>query len=93
MRRYPDLLTHRALLSAIGAGEQAPDARELEEDATWCSERAREAMVVERDADAIALAAPGRVLLELRRVGSLLTGPDRAEQRAVGQEVGVTADR
>ena len=56
IRRYPDLLTHRALLSAIGAGETAPDATQLEEDATWCSEREREAMVVERDADAIARA-------------------------------------
>ncbi len=56
IRRYPDLLTHRALLSAIGAGEEAPDAAQLEEDATWCSEREREAMVVERDADAIARA-------------------------------------
>ncbi len=56
IRRYPDLLTHRALLSAVGAGEKAPDAKALEEDATWCSEREREAMVVERDADAIARA-------------------------------------
>ena len=56
IRRYPDLITHRSLLSAIGAGEQEPDATTLEEDATWCSERERAAIVVERDADAIARA-------------------------------------
>jgi ribonuclease R len=31
IRRYPDLVCHRALLSAIGAGEDAPPAARLEE--------------------------------------------------------------
>ena len=40
IRRYPDIVCHRALLSAIGAGETAPRAAALEEAATWTS-RAR----------------------------------------------------
>ncbi len=54
IRRYPDLVCHRALLSAIGAGETAPQAGGLEEAGSWCSERERGAMVIERDADDIA---------------------------------------
>jgi len=51
IRRYPDLICHRALLSAIGAGEETPERSRMEEAGTWCSTREREAMVVERDAD------------------------------------------
>jgi ribonuclease R len=54
IRRYPDLVCHRALLSAVGAGESEPRARELSELGTWTSEREREAMVIERDGDDIA---------------------------------------
>jgi len=54
IRRYPDLICHRALLSAIGAGEDAPIAHALEEGGIWCSARERAAMVIERDADRIA---------------------------------------
>jgi ribonuclease R len=54
IRRYPDLVCHRALLSAVGAGESAPRAHELAELGTWTSEREREAMVLERDADDVA---------------------------------------
>jgi len=53
IRRYPDLVCHRALLSALGAGEQAPRASELEELGAWTSEREREAMSIERGADDI----------------------------------------
>jgi ribonuclease R len=54
IRRYPDLVCHRALLSAIGAGESAPRAGELVELAVFTSEREREAMLVERDSDDVA---------------------------------------
>lgn len=53
IRRYPDLICHRALLSLIGAGEEAPRAGVMEESGVACSAREREAMVIERDADDI----------------------------------------
>jgi ribonuclease R len=54
IRRYPDLVCHRALLSAVGGGEDAPRASALEEAATWTSGRERDAMAIERDADDVA---------------------------------------
>ena len=51
IRRYPDLIAHRALLSAIGAGEEAPRGEGLAEVGAHCSERERDATRVERDAD------------------------------------------
>jgi ribonuclease R len=53
IRRYPDLICHRSLLSAIGAGEATPERSRMEEAGAWCSTREREAMVIERDADDI----------------------------------------
>ena len=54
IRRYPDLVCHRALLSAVGGGEEAPRASILEEAGEWTSARERDAMLIERDADDIA---------------------------------------
>ena len=54
IRRYPDLVCHRALLSAVGAGERAPRAGELVELGAAMSERERDAMIIERDADDVA---------------------------------------
>ncbi len=54
IRRYPDLVCHRSLLNAIGAGEDQPPASQLEAAAEWCSDRERDAMRIERDADAVA---------------------------------------
>jgi ribonuclease R len=54
IRRYPDLVCHRALLSAVGEEERGPRAGELAELGRWASEREREAMEIERDADDIA---------------------------------------
>ncbi len=65
IRRYPDIVCHRALLSALGAGEPQPKAAELADLGAWTSEREREAMLLERDADDIASAfALERVLVE-----------------------------
>ena len=53
IRRYPDLVAHRSLLSAIGAGEEAPRAEGLAEAGAHCSERERDATRAERDGDSI----------------------------------------
>jgi ribonuclease R len=54
IRRYPDLVCHRALLSAVGAGEEAPRAAGLAEAGEWTSMREREAAQLERNADDVA---------------------------------------
>jgi ribonuclease R len=54
IRRYPDLICHRALLSAVGGGEDAPRRSAMPEAGEWTSDRERDAMVIERDADDIA---------------------------------------
>ncbi|QEC47761.1 RNB domain-containing ribonuclease [Baekduia soli] len=56
IRRYPDLVCHRALLSAVGGGEEAPRATRLDEAAEWTSGRERDAMSIERAADDVAQA-------------------------------------
>ncbi len=53
IRRYPDLIAHRALLSLIGAGEIEPERASVSEAGAWCSERERDAMRLERDADKV----------------------------------------
>jgi ribonuclease R len=55
IRRYPDLVCHRALLNAVGAAEESPRASGLDEAATWTSARERVALEIERDADDVAL--------------------------------------
>ncbi len=54
IRRYPDLVFHRALLSALGGEEPAPEVGWVAAAGPWCSAREREAMSIERDADDIA---------------------------------------
>jgi ribonuclease R len=56
IRRYPDLIAHRALLSAIGGGEREPDPAAVREAGPQSSEREREAMGVERVADRVCAA-------------------------------------
>jgi len=65
IRRYPDLVAHRALLFAIGAGEQEPQPERVREAAWRSSEREREAIAIERDADRVCAAfLLGRELFE-----------------------------
>jgi ribonuclease R len=56
IRRFPDLLVHRALLSAVGGGEEPPTTGQAAEAALHASEREREAMILERDADDVCAA-------------------------------------
>jgi ribonuclease R len=72
IRRYPDLICHRSLLNAIGAGEPTVRTSDLEPAADWCSSRERDAMAIERTADNVARA----FLLERRLF----------EDRAFGRE-------
>ena len=51
IRRYPDLIAHRALLSAVDGSELQPDANEVAGAALHCSDSERNSMKVERDAD------------------------------------------
>jgi ribonuclease R len=81
IRRYPDLVCHRALASAIGAGEDQPRAGGLEQAGAWASDRERWAMTIERDADDVA-----RCFLLERELG-----PNRGRGDAVfeGEVVGL----
>jgi ribonuclease R len=54
IRRYPDLVCHRALLASIGAGERTSSRRRLVEVGEWASEREREASKIEHKGDDIA---------------------------------------
>jgi ribonuclease R len=54
IRRYPDLVCHRALLSSIGAGERVTSARKLVELGERTSERERDAAKLEHKGDDIA---------------------------------------
>jgi ribonuclease R len=56
IRRYPDLVVHRALLATLGEGEEAPRLAQARDVAADCSARERESMKVERAADDVCAA-------------------------------------
>ena len=56
IRRYPDLVAHRGLLSCIGAGESEPERAEVADAGAHSSERERESIAIERRADRACLA-------------------------------------
>jgi len=56
IRRYPDVVAHRALLQGLGIDEAATPAHELEEAGVLSSAAEREAMKIERDSDDVCLA-------------------------------------
>jgi ribonuclease R len=55
IRRYPDLVAHRALLATIGVDDVAPRADELFDAGEHSSNAEREAMKIERDADDVCM--------------------------------------
>jgi ribonuclease R len=66
IRRYPDLVCHRALLGSLGLDDVAPRADTLGEAGEWSSQAERAAMEIERSADDICMAfLLERRLLEL----------------------------
>ena len=56
IRRYPDLLVHRALLDQLGIGDPGPDPATCAEAAAHSSETEREAVRMERRADRVTAA-------------------------------------
>jgi ribonuclease R len=56
IRRYPDLVAHRALLATIAQGEETPDPSKVRDAGPHCSAREREATRIERDADDVCAA-------------------------------------
>ncbi|HEX5909448.1 MAG TPA: RNB domain-containing ribonuclease, partial [Thermoleophilaceae bacterium] len=56
IRRYPDLVAHRALLAGLGLDPRAPRAADMDEAGIEASAREREAMKIERSADDVCLA-------------------------------------
>lgn len=56
IRRYPDLVVHRALLAALREGEEAPALRTARDAAAHSSARERESAKIERGADDVCAA-------------------------------------
>jgi ribonuclease R len=70
IRRYPDIVAHRALLQGLGIDQAAAPVHELEEAGIASSTAERDAMEIERDADDVCLA----FLLERNRSDRPLEG-------------------
>jgi ribonuclease R len=78
IRRYPDLICHRALLSAVSGDEREPESSWVTQAGPHTSERERHAMTIERDADDVA-----RCFLLARRLAQA-----GAERRSAGGVAG-----
>jgi ribonuclease R len=81
IRRWPDVIAHRALLQGLGIDNAAVPSRDLPETAELSSTTEREAAKIERDADDVCLA----FLLERR----LAEGGPRDERTFSGEVVGM----
>jgi ribonuclease R len=80
IRRYPDIVAHRALLQGLGIDHTAAPAHELDEAGMASSAAEREAMQIERAADDICLA----FLLERRLADADPVAPPAFEGEVVG---------
>jgi ribonuclease R len=80
IRRYPDVVAHRALLQGLGIDQTAAPAHELDEAGVVSSAREREAMQIERAADDICLA----FLLERRLADADPVAPPAFPGQVVG---------
>jgi len=80
IRRYPDVVAHRALLQGLGIDQTAAPAHELDEVGVLCSAREREAMQIERAADDVCLA----FLLERRLADADPASPPAFPGEVVG---------
>ena len=80
IRRYPDLVAHRALLQGLGIDQAAAPAHELDEAGVISSAAEREAMKIERDADDVCLA----FLLERRLAEPIRTRRRPSRARSSG---------
>ncbi len=80
IRRYPDVIAHRALLQGLGIDHTAAPAAELPEAGVLTSAAEREAMQIERAADDVCLA----FLLERRLADADPADPPAFEGEVVG---------
>ena len=80
IRRYPDVVAHRALLQGLGIDQGAAPPHELDELGVQCSSAERAAIQIERAADDICLA----FLLERRLAGADPVAPPTFEGEVVG---------
>ena len=80
IRRYPDIVAHRALLQGLGIDHAAALAHELDDAGVRSSAAERAAMEIERDADDICLA----FLLERRLADADPVQPPAFEGEVVG---------
>jgi ribonuclease R len=80
IRRYPDIVAHRALLQGLGIDHTAPPGHELDEAGVASSAAEREAMQIERAADDVCLA----FLLERRLADADPVAPPAFEGEVVG---------
>jgi ribonuclease R len=80
IRRYPDVVAHRALLQGLGIDHAAAPAHELDDAGVLSSAAERAAMQIERDADDVCLA----FLLERRLADFDPVAPPAFEGEVIG---------